>query len=257
MQKRGQVTVFVIVGIVAIITIALIFFAKDALIEQATKATNNEKYLQLQATSIQNEIRTCAETITQETLTTLGNQGGYFDPPKFISYYNKKIGYRCTQREDIEACQNDPIVQTTFKNKIEQHITTQMQSCLDLTRWRNKEFIMETGELQTELTLHEASTQVDITYPLTLTKNDVTITRDKTTTHLPVPLQTITDKTNDITNKEAAGTKVDPLEESMTSGGKYSVEVIKPYPHRIYKITANNYEWLFAIEGEGRYGSAY
>ena len=255
MQKRGQVTIFVIIGLVALITIVLVFFAKDLIIEQTTKATDNEKYLQLQATSIQNQLRECTQTKTQETLNTLAEQGGYFDPTNFISYYNKKIGYRCTKREN--GCINDPIIKESFTQKVADHLTTEIETCVDITPFRNKDFTLQTGELTTELTLNQDNTQVTVTYPLTLTRNEVTITRDTTMVQVDVPLDTVIDATNKILNVEATNQEVDPLVLSLESAGKYAVEVEKPYPHKIYTITADSYVWQFAVEGEGRYASAY
>ena len=259
MQKRGQVTVFVMIGLVALIVIVLLFFAKNTLQEQITKATDVEKYLNMQATAIQEEIKECATQKTQEAITILADQGGYFSPTNFIGYYGKKVGFRCTNREETRSCQNDPIIEKSFINKIEDHLDVQIASCIDVSSFRAKGYQLQTGTLKTVVMLKEKTTQIEITYPMSLKKNDVTITRESTTIQLPLPLGTYIEATNKILNLEAKGEQVDPLIMSLESEKKYTVEVRKPYPHKVYIITTpeSEQEWWFAVEGEGRYVSAY
>ena len=259
MQKKGQVTVFVMIGLVALIVIILIFFARNVIQEQITKATDVEKYLSMQATAIQEEIKECTTQKTQETIKMLADQGGYFNPINFIGYYDKKVGFRCTNRIETKSCQNDPIIIQPFTEKIQERLNTEISSCIDLSRYRAKDYQLQTGTLSTIITFKETATQVEIKYPMSFKKNDVTITRENTLVQIPIPVKQFIEATNKILNLEAKGQQVDPLLLSLESGSKYTVEVKKPYPHRIYIITTpkNDIEWWFAVQGEGRYVSAY
>lgn len=259
MQKRGQVTVFVMIGLVALMVIVLLFFARNTLQEQITKATDVEKYLNMQANAIQGEITECTTKKTKEAAEILAAQAGYFNPTNFIAYYGKKVGFRCTNRLEERGCQNDPIIKTTIVQKIEERLNTEIASCIDLSTWKTKDFQLHTEELQTSVALKEQATQVEVNYPITLKRNEVTITRESTIIQLPIPLEAFIEATNKILNKEAKGEQVDPLLESIESNKKYTVEIKKPYPHRVYIITTptSELEWWFAIEGEGRYVSAY
>lgn len=82
MFKRGQVTLYVVVGlVVAAIAILLILMRQGAFLSQWEKERQEALAVPEKAAEIHNYIRNCIENIVDEGVTLLGMQGGYIELP--------------------------------------------------------------------------------------------------------------------------------------------------------------------------------
>ena len=72
-KKRGQLTLFVIVGIVIVIGIVLYFLFNGSIIPEQQKTFNSK------ANILQSEIFDCFENVYSNSLMTIGFQGGFYN----------------------------------------------------------------------------------------------------------------------------------------------------------------------------------
>src|SRR3989338_5941698 len=86
MEKRGQVTTFIIVGIVALIVVILLFSLKDSLLIKIGGEKAAQDYLKGQMKGIEDEIGDCATKESNDVLVLIGKQGGYIESVDSVSY---------------------------------------------------------------------------------------------------------------------------------------------------------------------------
>ena len=78
-SKKGQVTIFIILGILLLLTLILIIFLRKELI-----TFRPEEIIPTEKGKVENFITSCIEQIGDEALQRVGLQGGYIDVPSEI-----------------------------------------------------------------------------------------------------------------------------------------------------------------------------
>ena len=83
MNKRGQVTLFVIIGIVLLVSGISVFFLKDYVLKsEFERQMERSLTLPEKAAEVNTFVLSCIEDVTQEAVGLIGQQGGYIDVPK-------------------------------------------------------------------------------------------------------------------------------------------------------------------------------
>ncbi|PIN76984.1 hypothetical protein COV17_00010 [Candidatus Woesearchaeota archaeon CG10_big_fil_rev_8_21_14_0_10_36_11] len=79
-QKKGQITLFIIVGILLILALVLVVSLKTEIL-----VFKPEELIVTEKTKVENLITTCIQTIGEDALDRIGTQGGYIDVPGNIA----------------------------------------------------------------------------------------------------------------------------------------------------------------------------
>ena len=82
-KKRGQVTVFVILGIVIIAVVASIFIFRDYFVKNEFEREANKLKLNDEAYSVYNYFRDCIQDAAYEGVKLIASQGGYLEIPNY------------------------------------------------------------------------------------------------------------------------------------------------------------------------------
>ena len=91
MGKRGQVTAFVVLGLVILAALAIVLYTKQDVLRSAfSREKAKLTSVPEQAKSVQAFIDSCVDQITQEGITLLARQGGYINIPN--DNYPKGVG---------------------------------------------------------------------------------------------------------------------------------------------------------------------
>jgi hypothetical protein len=85
MQKRGQVTIFIVLGIVILVVIALLFTFRSELIEQDFESEMNSIIVPHQLMPVKQYFDSCLDDVVNEGIMVLGEQGGYIEIPDDIA----------------------------------------------------------------------------------------------------------------------------------------------------------------------------
>ena len=118
--KKGQVSVFIILGIL-IVVVLLLLFSRDAGFD--TIFAKQSPY---------QEIEGCAQTAIQEGLDILMLQGGVIESENYFMYQGKKIDYVCYSENEYENCiMQKPILTNTIRDELEEYSTPKIKSCLN------------------------------------------------------------------------------------------------------------------------------
>lgn len=114
MGKKGQVTIFVIVGILIVLVGVLIYLFFPGIRSTLSGANENPQiYMQ-----------NCLVDDLEKNIQTISLQGGELNPTNYYLYKDSKIHYSCYTNEYYSNC----IVQDPFiKQKIEQELTDSLK----------------------------------------------------------------------------------------------------------------------------------
>lgn len=86
MEKRGQVTVFIVLGIVILVVFGFLFFVRGNIVEKSFEDEMNSLVVPKEIESVKLYFDNCVEDLVDEGISTLGEQGGYIDLPQDIMY---------------------------------------------------------------------------------------------------------------------------------------------------------------------------
>ena len=118
--KKGQVSIFIILGIL-IVVVLLLLFSRDAGFD--TIFAKQSPY---------QEIEGCAQTAIQEGLDILMLQGGVIESENYFMYEGKKIDYVCYSENEYENCiMQKPILTNTIRDELVKYSTPKIKSCLN------------------------------------------------------------------------------------------------------------------------------
>ena len=146
MSKKGQVTLFIILGIVIIAAAVLIFiFFPDI---QSTLGFAEESPNQF--------LQRCIEDKIVESVNLVSLQGGSITPGNHYLYQNNRIEYLCYTNENFVPCvMQEPFLQQHIEDEIKGNIESDFQACLsdfDSTfRGRGFNVQREAGDFRVEL----------------------------------------------------------------------------------------------------------
>jgi len=164
MKKRGQVTVFIILGIFILIAITLFFYLK-----LNTSIFTPDVIVPQQVAPIKRYVESCAYEIGKEAIIILGMQSGYVEIPEQISMDPNahilaggpiKTPYWHLNGEDISPSITD------MQIEISEHISKNLKQCLKNFSDFDEFIIEEKDQLTVETTIAEEEVVIKLDYPL-------------------------------------------------------------------------------------------
>ncbi len=145
-NKRGQVTIFVIVGVIILLLAFAIYYFYPQIKNAITGQTfNPSSYLQ-----------SCIEEDLKNAIETSSIQGGSMSPEHYMLYQNQKVGYLCYTNEYYKTCvMQVPMLKNHIESEIERTLTSKAEECFDSLeqnyRKQGYEVSSQNGKLSVEL----------------------------------------------------------------------------------------------------------
>ena len=155
LTKRGQISVFIILGILIVI-VMLILFSRDAGFDTIFSSASPYQ-----------EIEGCAQVAVQEGLDILSEQGGVIDSENYYLYDGKKVDYICYSENDYENCiMQKPIITNTIKDELIRYSEPKIKGCLNSVKSslmsRGYSVVMKDPEITIDLVPDNVLVDMDI-----------------------------------------------------------------------------------------------
>ena len=175
-DKRGQMTMFIVIAILIISGIALlIFFNKGTPLIGSHQEINKKEFLE-----------SCVEEEVKNTLEIIGLQGGYFSESKIMTksyssgstYGQKNIAVLCYNKNYFDPCINqDPMLIQHLNDEIKKGISKTVKDCFDALTLslENQGFEVQTKYNGFDVQLLPEKLKLDI-------KGEITISQTGSTT---------------------------------------------------------------------------
>lgn len=167
-DKRGQVTIFIIIAVVVVALVALVYLLYPRISSDFSSDADNP----------QDYIKTCVEGDLEDIVETISLQGGAYEPTNYFTYNDVNIEYLCYTPENYFACVLQKI---EVEESVEEQINNQISSVIDFcfsemkTSYEDKGYsvIVRPGEVLVDLLPKKIVTSLD--YEVTLAKEDSNI----------------------------------------------------------------------------------
>ncbi|MBS3119165.1 hypothetical protein J4417_05845 [Candidatus Woesearchaeota archaeon] len=169
-NRSGQITLFIILGIVLVLAIALIILA----IKYTTIFTPKE-VVPLQKGSVESYLTTCIEKIGNDALTQIGTTGGYIEVPKELEE-NSFASLRLAPIEGMVvpywayADKTNIPTLDEIKYRVDNYINKELPLCLKELQQTSPPawVITEKGPVNSDVLFGEEATIFKINYPIEL-----------------------------------------------------------------------------------------
>ncbi len=209
MLKRGQVSVFVIIGIAAFAAFILIFMLFRGFQEEARSFTDPQEYLNSQLNDVTRIIIGCIGDESESSLRDLTKSGGHFNPINSVSYYGNKTSVLCAKVKDNEPCYNVMFTESDIDKELRPRLETRIKSCINLNPFMDKDYELTTGEFILNPEFTEDVLLVNLDYPITLTKGNFTSVRSDFKKETNTNFWKAAKLASDIVGEEALGHELD------------------------------------------------
>ena len=182
-QNRGQVTIFIILGILILVIIAAFFFIRSSTTEDEI---TSEKPI-IKTDSVQLFVKSCLESTAKESLNLIGQQGGYYELDSttlFVELIPKDFYVNETTNELIEV--QDQIFKTPYyynlgeqnlpnedfvKNEIQKYFDNNFLNCInDFRIFKDKGILFKTEEPEIEVSITNQKVIFKLIYQIEVTQ---------------------------------------------------------------------------------------
>jgi hypothetical protein len=117
-NKRGQITLFIIIAIFLVVALLIIFFPR---IKQIIAPLSPELSLQR-----------CIESDLKKELNLITANGGSKNPSLYFSYAGSKIEYLCYTNEDYKTCvMQQPLLKQHIERELLDTLKPKIESCIE------------------------------------------------------------------------------------------------------------------------------
>ena len=190
MYKRGQITLFFIVGIFLLGTASLVFF----LMSDFTTSEPQD----LLGDSIQNYVQSCVESTASKGLDYISLHGGYYGLP-LLSYGDLPYYYY--------SGKNNIISKGELETQLGAYMDNELRFCLqNFVSFRNQGYTFETSSIATDVTVNKDSVFFDVTFPITVKRDALARSFDIFTTVKPHSIGEVHEGVTSFVNQETKET---------------------------------------------------
>ncbi|MGM5487593.1 MAG: Ig-like domain-containing protein [Nanobdellota archaeon] len=249
-MKRGQITAFIIVGLVILMSIMLIVFLNtDQSSETPSPVTNAD------AQKINIYLKSCLEEVTPPLVKTMTTEGGILNGSRLenITYQNTTYPFHTDYRHQHGKV-NELITRTTMEKSLNQHIQNDVQRCINLTVFEQNGYQIEEGTPAVTTNIGVKEIFVSLSYPIRLSKFDFSISSEDTSITVDSYLGYFFDLRTQIVNAEIEDRFFD-IDKWMRYNGDTIIKRARPYPDTVYSFRRFNEKagalerFKFAVKG--------
>jgi len=160
-NRRGQVTIFIIIAIILVAAVSLYFIFKDKISVENIPSEIEPVYTQ---------IISCLKETNKQGVEYLGMHGGYYEIPEAISisYFSDNIPYYYLNSKTYI-----PSIERV-EGELEDYIHNYLSNCLGFESFKEQGYGINEGDLLVSVNVKENQIKTKLDYPLTITKGDST-----------------------------------------------------------------------------------
>ncbi len=232
MAKKGQLTVFVIIGILLLLLIAIVLYMQR---ERAVAPVEAERIRLMEVPEtvrpINDFVQTCLHTVAKQGVQIIGERGGYIEPKQRYNPYEVTEGSAVQFAPESELkvpywwhlssnndCGSDCVFDTerpalsraeggsqSIEGQLDTYIAEALPDCLGtFTQFSEQQFtITPTGPLKPRTDITTGNVIVFLDHPLDIERSGERFTLKDFVTELPVNLYEIYQLATNITNLQA------------------------------------------------------
>lgn len=233
MTKKAQVTIFIILGLVILVSIVLIGFVMvdktPAEVEATPKNLGPRPFIQ-----------SCVSDILKDSEKEILENGLIPNPTLKTMHNGTNISYHCYQGDYYKTCYNlHPMLEEKVEDKIEKDIENRIQNeCFSvlLEDFENQGYDVSGDTAKYSVDLVPGEIRVKLRKPITISRGESSESFENFDTRLISPLYEFIKIARDITHSE-----------SIICSFEYSGYVFAHPDYRIYPVLKRDYSKIYQI----------
>ncbi|MBW2968371.1 hypothetical protein KY362_07870 [Candidatus Woesearchaeota archaeon] len=253
MNKRGQITVAIIIGIILLFGAGIFFYVRSLSVEQME--TEVEELPALNLAGITTYVESCIIRESPAPIKLMAERGGTLTPVNYKTYNHVNYSYLCTDQPNYAKCV--PIIRTRQDMELElaEYLKPLLNDCIDLDRFREQGTEVEAGDLKVDVDIAQENVVVTLSYPMSLFLGESSLDLADFTQRIDLPLGKLFDLSVNIMNDEIANGYYDQDEWMFMHGSEVTIDKHRPYPDIVYTLKKSNREgdeivFNFALKGK-------
>ncbi|MFW6220639.1 MAG: hypothetical protein ACOC3X_03095 [Nanoarchaeota archaeon] len=254
--KKSQISVFIIIGLLILITFSLFFYVSKLEYSKLETQIPETLILSDNIRPVQVYFESCIEQLSEKPITQIGLNGGNLYPLNYRYYNEEKYNYYCLNQYGF-GCISNMILKEDMQRQISMHIENNFQSCANLNFFELQGFKIDKGHLSINTVILKNEVKIKAHYPITFTKDDKSLSIDYFSSSIKVPLGELYDLSIFILNSELKKdhfNQVDYMVNYNFLNNNYNdnnliIKKHKPHPDIIYNLIKDDYYFNFALQG--------
>lgn len=230
MNRKGQLTIFIIIGIVLLFSTALIIYIKQSVVEYKPPVEVAVEQVPTELRPLQTFITECAKSTVLEAVKKAGTQGGYIDTSKISVNDNDPTsgqGISLSPGSDVKIpywyymqspndCSQDCALATeqpslyrsagignSLEEQFDKYVEQRISICLsNFEQFKQQGLEIEAGKMKAFTTIAKTDVFVQLDFPITVKLQNRVETMSKFTARIPVNLGKFYDLAAELTKKE-------------------------------------------------------
>jgi len=199
--KRGQLSIFILFGLVILIAYGFIFYLNNRIAEIEKEVELQIASLDL-STLIKNNVDACLITTGEDALKFVGLQGGYYDKPKYSVDY-KGLFYTPFHTMYANNIQNVIPSLQTIENEISKYVDNNLQNCIkDFEDIKDLGYKIESGKFSTTTSVAKDNAVFILNFPITISLNTKSEKIENFLVKIPSRLNLIYNLADEITEEQ-------------------------------------------------------
>ncbi len=193
--KRSQITIFVIIALLIVISIGLIIYANPGKIAQSVSVQNNPHGF----------IQGCARDAANDAVEQIIPNGGILNPAveKYIEWQEVKPIWMCYTANKEQICTNlHPMLRAEIEKQIYDLIKPKIDSCFSQLKNEFESYDYTEEDTNLELEIAPSKIYIKLSKKISYIKNGIANNLENFNTQISSPLYDFVIISNDIVNQE-------------------------------------------------------
>lgn len=220
--KKGQITIFIVLGMVLTISFLLLYFLSS------TESAPTVKNLNFDSASIESYVIECLSSASSESLILLGKQGGYIHPSIYLELEGYNVAYLLFEGNNKLPGEAEVISQLSVY--IKERLSACVTSLAEESKWES-----EIGEKQVNVVLGSGSVGITLTMPVRLKNGDQEIILDTFAVRKEADLPSMFNSISEIIS--SVSTHDGGIDMMMLSGMPYEFEIFTAKGETFISVT--------------------
>ncbi|MEK6904032.1 MAG: hypothetical protein AABW87_00380 [Nanoarchaeota archaeon] len=175
-KKRGQVTTFVILGIIIVAAVLIVLYASRIGVEEEA---GEEVSLPLQVREVHSYIASCVEKTANDALQIAGMQGGFIEiedesPRNLVNEFSSSLevidggstaAYWFYEKSNGIKVSNVPSLEK-IEREIEGYINDNLEKCADLETFEQQGYLFNKADVISQVDIGAEKVIVSVNYPI-------------------------------------------------------------------------------------------
>jgi hypothetical protein len=163
-DKKGQITLFIVIGIVIVVSLSVLFYANSSMDRLDTESVSE---VPSDILPVKSFVESCIELVGKEAILWIGQHGGYFElPEESIDELSIKTAYYFYEGNNYKPSK------LTIEQELSEYLDSELLNCVgDFSEFSEQGFEINQGTLITSTIIRPNNVLFEVDFPIEINKD--------------------------------------------------------------------------------------